>query len=141
MPRNARLVSACRSHDPLMEDTTIYITFQLTETPPYAVVDTYTGNSHSAQGLSRVYAVRFGDVPTANACCMTNSTAPNYIGSACTANLTPGFQNLAYVGVSQAPCIGKPMDATCGRPLVNLNIPAINRPALLKQAQTKEAAP
>jgi hypothetical protein len=66
-----------------MEDTTIYITFRLTETPPYAVVDAYTGNRHNVQGLSGVYAVRFGEV----------------------------------------------------------NIPAINRPALLKQAQTKEAAP
>ena len=110
-------------------DESQYITFLLTEVT-YSVTDTYTGLAHAVQGLSGVYAVRFGEPTPPDPYCMQHSTAKQYIDAACLANMSPGFQNLAYVGVSEAACVDKGNDATCGRPLVNLNIPA-----LVKQTQ------
>lgn len=43
----------------------------------------------------------------------------------CRANLSAGTRNVAYVGVSDAPCAGRNDDETCGRPLVNLNVPSL----------------
>ena len=40
-------------------------------------------------------------------------------------NAGAGTLNLAYVGISDAPCAARNDDATCGRPLVNLNVPSL----------------
>jgi hypothetical protein len=103
-----------------------YIVFQLTEVD-LNVKDDYTGQFYPAKGLSGVYAVRFPtDQPTEDAYCTKNSTARNLVAQGfCKANLVAGQLNLAYVGVSDAPCVGKPNDATCGRPLINLNVPSL----------------
>jgi len=69
----------------------------------YTVTDAYTAQTHSVQGLSGVFAVRFGESTPIDVYCMQHSTATAYINSTCSANLTPGFLNLAYVGVSETP--------------------------------------
>jgi hypothetical protein len=103
-----------------------YIAFLLKEVT-FNVTDDYTAKSYSVQGLSGVYAVRFpGDTPPDDPYCMSHSTATDLVANGfCRANLSAGTLNLAYVGVSDAPCAGKSNDATCGRPLVNLNVPSL----------------
>jgi hypothetical protein len=106
-------------------DENQYITFMLAEAT-LNVTDTYTGKSHTAQGLSGVYAVRSDkDSPSDDPYCAKNSTATDLVAKGlCRANLSAGTLNLAYVGVSDDGCAGKNKDATCGRPLVNLNVPS-----------------
>lgn len=107
-------------------DASKYIAFLLKEVT-FVVTDDYTAQSYSVQGLSGVSAVRFpSDVPPDNPYCERNSTATDLVANGfCRANLSAGTLNLAYVGVSDAPCAGKSDDATCGRPLVNLNVPSL----------------
>ena len=107
-------------------DESRYITFLLKELT-YDVTDNYTAKSHAVQGLSGVYAVRFPtDSPPDNAYCMTTSTDADLVSKGfCRANLSAGTLNLAYVGVSDSGCVGKSDDGTCGRPLVNLNVPSL----------------
>jgi hypothetical protein len=102
------------------------VTFLLKEVT-FNVTDGYTAQRYGVQGLSGVFAVRFpSDVPPDNAYCKEHSTATDLVENGfCRANLSAGTLNLAYVGVSDAPCAGKSDDATCGRPLVNLNVPSL----------------
>ena len=74
-----------------------------------------------------MYAVRFaGDEPPDDPYCKANSTDRDLADKGfCPANLSAGTLNLAYVGVSDAPCRGNGHDATCGRLLVNLNVPSL----------------
>lgn len=107
-------------------DESKYVAFLLKEVT-FDVTDGYTGERYGVQGLSGVYAVRFpADSPPDDAYCTQHSTATKLVKDGfCRANLSAGTLNLAYVGVSDAPCAGKNNDATCGRPLVNLNVPSL----------------
>ncbi|MET1084512.1 MAG: hypothetical protein ABWY12_15910 [Burkholderiales bacterium] len=107
-------------------DESNYIAFLLKELT-FSVTDDYTAKRYSVQGLSGVYAVRFpDDSPPDNAYCVANSTDKDLVSKGfCRANLSSGTLNLAYVGVSDAGCVGKSDDGACGRPLVNLNVPSL----------------
>ena len=110
-------------------DESAYLAFMLEEAT-FNVTDTYTGQSHSVQGLSGVYAVRSEkDAPPDDPYCKANSTAKDLVDKGlCRANLSAGTLNLAYVGVSDDGCAGENEQATCGRPLVNLNVPSRTAP-------------
>lgn len=102
---------------------TEFVKFQVSE-EQYGVHDNYTGQDHQVYGLGGVFAVRQGQtVPVAdNTYCCQNSS-PSLAGKGkCQANLTPGFLNLAYVGVTDC---DDPNDSTCGRPLMTLAVPAL----------------
>ena len=107
-------------------DESRYVTFLLKELT-FDARDDYTAKTYSVQGLSGVYAVRFaGDEPPDDPYCKANSTDRDLADKGfCRANLSAGTLNLAYVGVSDARCRGNGHDATCGRPLVNLNVPSL----------------
>ena len=99
-----------------------YVKFKLDEVS-YTVRDTYTGQDHpETLGLSGVYAVRQGQLlnPPDNPYCCQNSTKNLAGRGKCQANLSPGFLNLAYVAVTEC---SDPNSATCGRPLMTLNVP------------------
>lgn len=109
-------------------DESKYVAFKLEEVT-FNVVDSYTGKTHGVQGLSGVYASRFGDPVPADPYCTAHSTVDSGLLNSkglCRANLSAGTLNLDYVGVSNEACKGKDYDATCGKPLVNLNIPSFN---------------
>ena len=74
-----------------------------------------------------MYAVRFtGDSPPDNPYCQQKSTDTDLVAKGfCRANLSAGTLNLDYVGVSNAACAGQSDNATCGKPLVNLNTPSL----------------
>jgi hypothetical protein len=93
---------------------------------PYIVTDTYTGQQHSVLGLSGVFASRGDGKPTPNdAYCMQNSTPAVVAAGKCTGNLSAHGDRLNYVGVKIDPATcPSGLDATCGKPLMNLNIPA-----------------
>lgn len=104
---------------------------------PYLITDSYIrdGNKfvsrvQSVRGLSGVAAPRRGQDPGINAFCLAERekdlahAAPR---SKCTGNLSAiGYGNRnAYNGVAQDPaCVENLNNATCGRPLVNLAVPA-----------------
>ena len=94
--------------------------------PQYLVTDSYTGQQHSVLGLSGVFASRGDGVPTPHdQYCLSNSTKAVVNAGKCTGNLSAHGDRLNYVGVKQDPATcPSGLDATCGRPLMNLNIPA-----------------
>ncbi|WP_295441499.1 hypothetical protein [uncultured Thiodictyon sp.] len=107
---------------PNADDDATYITFILKEVAPYQVTDRYTGMQQMVQGLSGVNAPRGGVTPL-DPYCMEHSTASIEMrNTACYANLTAGSLNKDYSGVSDAACKDG-NDATCGKPLVSLNVP------------------
>jgi len=103
-----------------------FVKYELREVS-YDVTDTYTGLSQRVKGLSGVAAVRTGNelVPT-NQFCEDNSTEELVTKGTCTGNLSPvGRGNRdAYNGVEDH-CNSQD-DATCGRPLLNLSVPALS---------------
>ena len=106
-------------------NTENYIAYLVKEVT-YPAVDRYTGKQHSVQGLSGVFAVRAPtDSPTIDAYCKANSNGVPE--SKCTGNLTADAGQLDFVGISNAACSSsQPLDATCGKPLIHLAIPALN---------------
>jgi hypothetical protein len=93
----------------------------------FPVRDTYLKpdqQEHSVFGLGGVFAVRQGQLLNAddNAYCCEHSSAGVKGRGKCRANLSPGFLNLAYVGVTEC---ADPHNFTCGRPLMTLNVPAL----------------
>ena len=105
---------------PTAGDDATYITFMLKEVD-YEVTDRYTGVKHRVQGLSGVNAPRGGVTPH-DPYCMEHSTAKQLVETTCSANLTAGALLLDYTAVSDAACKDG-NDATCGKPLVSLNVP------------------
>ncbi|HKA35929.1 MAG TPA: hypothetical protein VKH43_03865 [Thermoanaerobaculia bacterium] len=125
--KNGSQGSVCEVRAYATADTSKYIAFQLKEVPVTAV-DLYTGESHTAYGLSGVFANRGfpGEVPDENDYCKRMSTDTDLVAKGfCKANLSAGKLNLDYVGVSDDACKGKPNVADCGKPLVNLNMQAL----------------
>jgi hypothetical protein len=92
----------------------------------YLVTDSYTGQQHSVLGLSGVFASRGDGVPTPDdAYCVVHSTKAVVDAGKCKGNLSAHGDRLNYVAVKQDPSTcPSGLDATCGRPLMNLNIPA-----------------
>jgi hypothetical protein len=104
-------------------DESKYVTFLVKEVS-YNVVDQYTGHTQTVKGLSGVYAPR-GGASVQDPYCAKNSTAQDLVAKGlCNANMSAGTLNKAYVGVSDAGCTNG-NDWTCGRPMVNLNTPAL----------------
>jgi hypothetical protein len=117
-------------------DEGIYLSFLLKE-QNYTVKDRFVTDPNKefpVAGLKGVFANRFGDPTPDDEHCIQNSTdrtrAVRNAGF-CTANLVAGSQEKDYVGVSNEPCRGvkpppneDPRYWTCGKPLVNLNIPS-----------------
>ena len=96
------------------------------QSPQYLVTDTYTGQQHSVLGLSDVFTYRGDGAPIPNdAYCMLHSSDAAKAAGKCTGNLSPHGDRLNYVGldVNSATCASG-LDATCGKPLMNLNVPA-----------------
>ncbi|HEY1328301.1 MAG TPA: hypothetical protein VGI14_15270 [Casimicrobiaceae bacterium] len=93
---------------------------------PFIVTDTYTGQQHSVLGLGGVFASRGDGAPTPNdAYCMQNSTPAVVAAGKCTGNLSAHGDRLNYVAVKIDPATcPSGLDSTCGKPLMNLNIPA-----------------
>jgi len=94
--------------------------------PEYLVTDSYTGRQQSVLGLGGVFASRGDGVPAPdNKYCLSNSSRAVVNAGKCTGNLSAHGDRLNYVGVKQdkSSCPSG-LDATCGRPLMNLNIPA-----------------
>lgn len=122
---NGKPLSECEVRLFATADESKYIAFLLKELT-FNVTDGYTGRTHSVQGLSGVYAVRFpNDSPVDNAYCKEKSTDQDLVAAGfCRANMSAGKLNLDYVGVSDAGCANQPDNATCGKPLVNLNVPS-----------------
>jgi len=96
------------------------------QSAPYLITDTYTGKQESVLGLAGVWAARADGVPTPNdAYCMQHSTQAVKDAGKCTGNLSAHGDRLNYVGVNIDPvACPSGLDATCGKPLMNLNIPA-----------------
>jgi len=91
----------------------------------YQVTDSYTGLKQTVKGLSGVVAVRKpGDPTPNNAYCTEHSPADLVQKQKCTGNLSAvGAGNRdAYTSVVDN-CTSQ-MDATCGKPLLNLSVPA-----------------
>lgn len=111
-------------------DESKYIAY-LVEEKEFPVTDDYTGLQQMVKGLSGVYANRFkGDSPPDDPYCAStnpvNSTDGDLVAKGfCRANLSSGKLNLEYVGVSDEPCRGKNDIATCGKPLVTINVPSL----------------
>jgi len=128
--RNGTPLQECEVRAYATADTSKYIAFQLKEVP-IQVVDTYTGKTFTAYGLSGVFANRdfAGEVPDENIYCKTFSTDTDLANKGfCKANLSSGKLNLDYVAVSDDGCKGPPSKANvadCGKPLVNLGIPSL----------------
>jgi hypothetical protein len=124
-----RLFLPVDPNDPSSPSRTDYVEYKLAEVT-YPVTDDQTGRTESVQGLSGVFANRFpGDSPPRDPWCNAHSTVPDDLKEKfCRANLSGGVLNKEYVGVSNEPCKGlAPTDAqyfTCGKPLVNLNVPS-----------------
>jgi len=120
--------------DPAEKD---YVRYQVTEVgvdpddpsgqgTPYVVTDAYTGEQHSVLGLSGVFASR-GDglITPNNQYCMDHSSQAAKDAGKCTGNLSAHGDRLNYVGVKIDPVTcPSGLSATCGKPLMNLNIPA-----------------
>src|SRR5262249_30911818 len=93
----------------------------------YNLTDTLTGKSQPVKGLSGVAAVRkAGDLVPKDPFCAANSSPELVTAQKCTGNLSPvgrgnrdGYSNVLENCTSQ-------YDATCGRPLLNLSVPALN---------------
>jgi len=101
-----------------------FVKFQVKEVQ-YPVHDNYTNQDHQVFGLSGVFAVRQGQkltIPDNQYCCKNSSKDLAGKGK-CQANMTPGFLNLAYVGVTECT---DPTDSRCGRPLMTLAVPALS---------------
>ena len=96
------------------------------QSPEYLVTDTYTGQQHSVLGLSNVFTYRGDNAPIPNdAYCMLNSSEAAKAAGKCTGNLSPHGDRLNYVGLNVNPATcPSGLDPTCGKPLMNLNIPA-----------------
>jgi len=92
---------------------------------PYIITDTYTGEQHSVLGLSGVFASRDLTPSPNDVYCMANSTEAVKAAGKCTGNLSAHGDRLNYVGVQINPATcPSGLDAACGKPLMNLNIPA-----------------
>ena len=92
---------------------------------PFLVTDSYTGKQHSVLGLSGVFASRDPTPSPNDEFCMANSTPAVKAAGKCTGNLSAHGDRLNYVGVKIDPATcPSGMNATCGKPLMNLNIPA-----------------
>jgi hypothetical protein len=95
---------------------------------PVTVKDNLTGLTHTAHGLSGVFANRFpGDSPVDDPYCISDKSTDRdlVLKGLCRGNLSSGKLNLDYVGVSDDACKGKPNDAQCGKPLVTINTPSL----------------
>jgi hypothetical protein len=99
------------------------------------VTDAYTGLQHSVLGLSGVFAAREDQQPTPNnQYCLDNSTQAMKDAGKCTGNLSSHGDRLNYVSVASCP---SGLDATCGKPLMNLNIPAYCGPGTPNTCPTR----
>jgi hypothetical protein len=126
---NGRPLSECEIRVFPTADESSYIAFLVKEVT-LQVKDAYTGKTYPAQGLSGVFANRptIHNAPAPkDGYCVAHSQKVSDVmkEAACRANLSPGSGILDYVGVSDTPCTGKPDVATCGKPLINLNIPGL----------------
>lgn len=118
-------------HDPcevaVFEDAaeTRFVKFQLSEVS-YSVTDAYSGKPYTVLGLSGAAASRHGDgVPDDIYCTQPGHATPDLVAKGkCNANLSPvGYGNRdAYNGVVDN--CGSQTDAKCGKPLINLAVPA-----------------
>jgi hypothetical protein len=97
------------------------------QSPEYLVTDSYTDEQHSVLGLGGVFTYRGDGAPIPDdPYCMQqgNSSAAARAAGKCTGNLSPHGDRLNYVGVVVPSTCKSGTDATCGKPLMNLNIPA-----------------
>lgn len=93
--------------------------------PEYLVTDSYTGKQWSVLGLGGVFAARDLTPAPNDEYCVKNSTKELVDAGKCTANLSAHGDRLAYVGVFvDSNRCHSGTDYTCGRPLMNLNVPA-----------------
>jgi hypothetical protein len=124
-----RLFLPVDPNDPFGPSRTDYVEYKLAEVT-YSVTDDQTGATQTVQGLSGVFVNRFPtDSPPRDPWCDAHSTVPNDLREKfCRGNISGGVLNKEYVSVSNDPCMGlKPTDSkyfTCGKPLVNLNVPS-----------------
>ena len=120
---------------------TDYVVFLLQEIQ-FDVIDSYRDgppagelgkNKFPVQGLSGAsswgggtFIARPGDLtnPPNDAYCMAHATQAMKDAGMCVAKLTPHGNDQAYVGVKEC-AAGHNFDATCGRPLMNLILPAL----------------
>jgi hypothetical protein len=115
-----------------------YVAYKLTQVT-YQVTDNQTGLVQSVQGLGGSFANRpFPNQPPPpippDPYCLANSKniSPDVLKQRglCNGNLSSAGGRQDYVGVSDNPCMNlKPTDPnyfTCGKPLVNMNLPGNN---------------
>ena len=119
-------------NDPAGPARTDYVAYRLQEVT-YQVTDDQTHGTETVQGLSGVFANRFGEPTPRDAWCDANSTVPEAEREKfCRGNLSSGALNKEYVSVPDEPCRGltppgpqvDPRYFICGKPLVNLNVPS-----------------
>src|SRR5262245_33368261 len=98
----------------------------LDQSPLYTITNAHTAVQHDVRGLSGVFATRGDRAPIPDdPYCARSSTADMVESGKCKASLSAHGDRIAYVGVNEDPrrCPSG-ADATCGRPLMNLNVPA-----------------
>jgi len=124
-----RLFLPADPNNPFGPPATTYVEYRLEEVT-YQVTDNQTGLVQAVQGLSGVFANRFpGDSPPRDPWCDAHSTVSDDLKEKfCRGNLSGGVLNKEYVSVPDTPCQGltptDPQYFTCGKPLVNVNIPS-----------------
>ena len=111
-----------------------YVSFQLEEITQ-DVTDTYTGilqkDIRGVVGVDKweggMFAARGANPPQSpdDAYCLAHSTPALRAAGKCKANLSPHGNNQAYVGVQECASGLASRHNVCGRPLMNLNIPAL----------------
>jgi hypothetical protein len=111
-----------------------YVSFQLEEITQ-DITDTYTGILHKdirgVVGVDKwgggMFAARGVNPPQSpdDAYCLAHSTPALRAAGKCKANLSPHGNNQAYVGVQECASGLASRHSVCGRPLMNLNIPAL----------------
>ena len=105
-------------------DETQFVKYRLQETK-YTVTDRYTSARPDVFGLAGVYANRPGAKPAPDdPYCAKNSTQALVAQGKCRADLSAGGGIQAYVAVSDDGC-SDPTNAACGKPMINLNVPAL----------------
>ena len=111
-------------------DESRFVKYELSEVT-YDVTDTLTSEKHSVTGLSGVAAVRVpgaGCVPEDTFCSAPGNSTPDLVkNQKCTGNLAPVGRGVrdGYSNVVETCTHAEQLDATCGRPLRDLAVPAL----------------
>jgi hypothetical protein len=93
----------------------------------YQIADAHTGKPETVSGLSGVWANRPSSrISNPDPYCLAHSSKPLANDGKCNANLSPKGNTQDYVGVSDDACKSTDaLNATCGKPLIVLNPPAL----------------